>query len=413
MKKSTQRIIVVLVAAALLLSLLVPLLSMLASASSSVTEDDIKDIKDELSDIAAEKKAVQAQLKAARGDLSKAKETVQLLQNQIILTEQQITASQRLLDQYDLEIQDKEEEIAGLEAEEAAQYEEFYAQVRWMEETGSVSYLSIFFEASSFAEMLDYAMLITDIMDYSDRIITRLGNTQQKLSIARSELQDARGEQAALHEEMEGQKADLEAQKKDADAIYDQIAGKEAELAAAAKKLAADEAEMSRRLKTAEKKYAEQIAALQNTGEWYWPLPGKLKLSSLFGARKDPFTGKASNHTGIDVPAASGTEIHAAQGGVVTTVGTNRYHSYGYYCIISHGNGISTLYAHMKNIPSVKEGDTVKKGQTIGYVGSTGRSTGPHLHFEFRVNGIRDDALKYYPNLTFTSPGGGTIKGGK
>ena len=413
MKKSTQRIIVVLVAAALLLSLLVPLLSMLASASGSVTEDDINNIKDELSDITAEKKAVQAQLKAARGDLSKAKETVQLLQNQIILTEQQITASQRLLDQYDLEIQDKEEEIAGLEAEEAAQYEEFYAQVRWMEETGSVSYLSIFFEASSFAEMLDYAMLITDIMDYSDRIITALENTQQKLSIARSELQDARGEQAAVHEEMEEQKADLEAQKKEADAIYDQIAGKEAELAAAAKKLAADEAEMTNRLKAAEKKYAEQIAALQNTGEWYWPLPGKLKLSSLFGARKDPFTGKASNHTGIDVPAASGTEIHAAQGGVVTTVGTNKNHSYGYYCIISHGNGISTLYAHMKNIPSVKEGDTVKKGQVIGYVGSTGRSTGPHLHFEFRVNGVRDDAVKYYPNLTFTSPGGGKIKGGK
>lgn len=413
MKKSTQRIIVVLVAAALLLSLLVPLLSMLASASGSVTEDDINNIKDELSDITAEKKAVQAQLKATRGDLSKAKETVQLLQNQIILTEQQITTSQRLLDQYDLEIQDKEEEIAGLEAEEAAQYEEFYAQVRWMEETGSVSYLSIFFEASSFAEMLDYAMLITDIMDYSDRIITALENTQEQLAAARGELQDARGEQAALHEEMEAQKADLEEQKKEADAIYDQIAGKEAELAAAAKKLAADEAEMTNRLKEAEKKYAEQIAALQNTGEWYWPLPGKLKLSSLFGARKDPFTGKASNHTGIDVPANSGTEIHAAQGGVVTTVGTNKNHSYGYYCIISHGNGISTLYAHMKSIPSVKEGDTVKKGQVIGYVGSTGRSTGPHLHFEFRVNGVRDDALKYYPNLTFTSPGGGTIKGGK
>lgn len=413
MKKKTQRIIVIILALALLLTLLVPLLSAVASASKKVTEDDIKGLKDELSEITRLKQQVQKELKSIRGDLSKAKEQVSLLQNQIILTEQQITASQRLLDQYDLQIQDKEEQIAELEALEAEQYEEFYAQVRWMEETGTVSYLSIFFEASTFAEMLDYAMLITDIMDYSDRIVTALENTQQELGTARAELQTVRGEQALVHDELEVQKAELEKQKAEADAIYTEIAGKEADIAAEAQKLAADEAEMSRRLKDAEKKYAEQIAALQNTGEWYWPLPGKLKLSSLFGARKDPFTGKASNHTGIDVPANSGTEIHAAQGGVVTTVGTNKNHSYGYYCIISHGNGISTLYAHMRNIPKVKEGQTVKKGEVIGYVGSTGRSTGPHLHFEFRVNGVRDDALKYYPGITFTSPGGGKIEGGK
>lgn len=412
MKKTTTRVIVIILAAALLIGLMLPLLTALASASGQVTQGDIDEIKEELADITAERKAVQVQLAAARKDLSKAKEAVQLIQSQIILTEQQITTSQRLLDQYDLAIQDKEEEIAQLEQQEADQYEEFYAQVRWMEETGTVSYLSIFFEASSFAEMLDYAMLITDIMDYSDRIITALENTQNQLSIARTELQDARGEQDAVQKELEQQKADLEAQKAEADALYDQIAGQEAELAAEAKKLAADEAEMTNALKAAEKKYAEQIAALNNNGEWYWPLPGIYKLSSLFGARKDPFTGKASNHTGTDIPASSGTKIYAAQGGVVTTVGTNKNHSYGYYVIISHGNGISTLYAHMKSVALVKEGETVKKGQVIGYVGSTGRSTGPHLHFEFRVNGVRADALKYYPGITFTSPGGGKIQGG-
>lgn len=413
MKKRTQRIIVIIVAIALLITLLMPLLSLLASASKQVTQDDINSMKGELADITAAKKATQAQLKAIRGDMSKAKEQIQLIQNQIIMTEQQITTSQRLLDQYDLSIQDKEEEIADLERQEAEQYEEFYAQVRWMEETGSVSYLSIFFEASSFAEMLDYAMLITDIMDYSDRIITKLVGTQQQLGEARAELQTARDEQAQVQEELEAQKVELEEQKAEADKLYAEIAGKEAALAAEAKKLAADEAEMSQRLKDAEKKYAEQIAALNNSGAWYWPLPGIYKLSSLFGTRKDPFTGKPSNHTGTDIPASSGTKICAAQGGIVTTVGTNKRHSYGYYCIISHGNGVSTLYAHMKSVPIVKEGQTVKKAQVIGYVGSTGRSTGPHLHFEFRVNGVRDDALYYYPNLTFTSPKGAKIKGGK
>ena len=90
----------------------------------------------------------------------------------------------------------------------------------------------------------------------------------------------------------------------------------------------------------------------------------------------------------------------------------HRASSYGYYCIISHGGGYATLYAHQCQVPAVKEGQTVKKGDIIGYVGTTGRSTGNHLHFELRVNGVRNDVLKLYPGMTFTSPKGGTIKGG-
>ena len=99
--------------------------------------------------------------------------------------------------------------------------------------------------------------------------------------------------------------------------------------------------------------------------------------------------------------------------GVATLVQTNRYATtYGYYCIITHANGKATLYAHMKSAPTIKVGQTVKKGQVIGYVGSTGRSTGPHLHFELRNNGVRADALTLYKGMSFTSPGGATIKGG-
>ena len=94
-----------------------------------------------------------------------------------------------------------------------------------------------------------------------------------------------------------------------------------------------------------------------------------------------------------------GVEIHAAQSGVVTL---SRYNaSYGNYCIISHGNGYATLYAHQKQLPLVKVGDTVEKGQVIGYVGNTGNSYGAHLHFELRVDGVRDDVLKLYPGLNF------------
>ncbi len=416
MSKKIQRIIVICLAAALLLTILVPALSMVARAT--VTQGDIQNIKNELSDIKQQKKEAEEKLAAIRNDLSKAKDQMALIEANIALTESEISTSQMLLSRYDQQIADKEQEILELEAQQAEQREEFYRQVRWMEETGSVSYLSILFQASSFSELLDYAMLITDIMEYSDRIIKRLEATEAELGVAKDELQTSRNEQAEVQAELEGQMAELETNRASQYALLQQIAASESEAAAEAKELADSEAKINKELKEAERKYAAQIAALNSqanmtSGNWYWPLPGRYKISSLFGGRIDPINGRPDNHTGTDIPAPGGTPIYAAQNGVVTTVNANRYaSSYGYYCIINHGNGYATLYAHQNQVPIVKEGQTVQKGQVIGYVGSTGRSTGNHLHFELRVNGVRGDVLRLYPGMTFTSPKGGTIKGG-
>ncbi len=420
MKKKTQRIIVIMVAAALLLSVMLPVLSVFAHAS--VTKSDIQNIKNELSDIQSQKKEAEAKLSAIRNDLSKAKEQVALIQEQVLLCEQEINASQAMLDKYDAQIADKEAEIAGLEQQEAEQYQEFYRQVRWMEETGGVSYLSILFEANSFADMLDYTMLISDIMDYSNRIIDDLEATQAELDLAREALQTDRDAQAVVQQDLEDRKEELEGKRTEAQTLLNQIAASESEYAKEAKELADSEAQINKELKDAESKYAAQIAALQaqqnasvnmTSGNWYWPLPNRYKISSLFGSRVDPINGRRDNHTGTDIPAPSGTPIYAAQDGVVTTVNRNKNSSsYGYYCIINHGNGYATLYAHQCQVPIVNEGETVRKGQVIGYVGTTGRSTGNHLHFELRINGVRNDVLKLYPGMTFTSPGGGTIKGG-
>ena len=405
-------------AAVLLLSLLASALAAIAYAD--VTKQDIQNIKDDLSDIQAQKKEVQAKLAEIRDDLSQAKAQVELIQSQVVLTEEEINTSQALLDRYDLQIAEKEADIQRLEAQEEAQYQEFYRQVRWMEETGGTSYLSILFEASSLAEMLDSAMIITDIMDYSNRIIDQLNATQAQLGAARDELAAGRAAQAEVQQDLEVRKAELEDQRAQAQTLLSQIAASESEYAAEAKKLADSEAQINKELKEAERKYAAQLAALEaqqnanmTCGDWYWPLPGRYKISSLFGSRPDPFTGKRDNHTGTDIPAPGGTPIYAAKTGIVTTVNKNKNaSSYGYYCIISHGSGYATLYAHQNQVPIVQEGHAVQKGQVIGYVGSTGRSTGNHLHFELRVNGVRNDVLKLYPGMTFTSPSGGKMNGG-
>ncbi len=281
MRKQTQRIIVICLAAALLLTILVPALSMVAKAT--VTQGDIQNIKDELSDIKQQKKEAEARLAAIRNDLSKAKDQMALIEANIALTESEISTSQMLLDRYDQQIAGKEQEILELEAQQVEQREEFYRQVRWMEETGSVSYLSILFQASSFSQLLEYAMLITDIMEYSDRIIKQLEATEAELDVAKAELQTSRNEQAEVQAGLEEQMRALETNRSSQYSLLQQIAASESEAAAEAKELADSEAKINKELKEAERKYAAQIAALNSqanmtSGNWYWPLPGRYKI---------------------------------------------------------------------------------------------------------------------------------------
>ena len=169
---------------------------------------------------------------------------------------------------------------------------------------------------------------------------------------------------------------------------------------------------MDAQIKAKEREYAAQIVNVPSESGFLWPLAANLNtLSSLYGGRKDPINGRSSNHTGIDIPAARGTPIYAAKSGVVTTsvYGSGSYWSYGNFVLISHKDGTSTLYAHMSS-RNVKEGQTVRQGDVVGYVGTTGRSTGNHLHFEVRVNGKRTDPLNYFKDKALYFRSGGKTK---
>jgi len=141
----------------------------------------------------------------------------------------------------------------------------------------------------------------------------------------------------------------------------------------------------------------KDILALQRAveyagGEMLWPLPGNFKITSPYGKRNDPITGVWSNHGGVDLRGPYGASIVSANDGVVIFAGW--HYSYGNYVIVDHGGGISTLYAHASKL-LVSAGQTVSRGQKIAQCGSTGYSTGNHLHFEVRINGIRTNPMKY------------------
>jgi len=210
-------------------------------------------------------------------------------------------------------------------------------------------------------------------------------------------------EQEAAKVVREEAKAELKSRENEVDGLLKEINAQEDQLEAAHKKLEAAAYAMDAEIKRKQEQYAAQSRKIVSEAGFIWPSYCTI-ITSLFGSRVHPVTGRANNHTGIDIAAAGGTNILAAKSGVVITSTYNS--SYGNYVVVDHGNGQTTLYAHMRK-RLVSEGQTVKQGSTLGLVGTTGSSTGNHLHFEIRVNGARKDPLNYFKNSTFTLRSGG------
>lgn len=370
--------------------------------ASAVTQAEINQMKEDAAALKKQRAELQKQLKAIQADKSKALDQKALLEQQINATQAEINNIAAQITQYDQLIAQKETELAATEEKERAQYELFCKRVREMEEQGEVSYWSILFSSDDFSDLLDNAMMVEEIMDYDNQVMNELIAIREQIEADKTALETARQEQKDAKAEQEAAKAELKSQQAQVDALITEISGQESQVKAAEAKLQAAANAADAEIRAAEKELASQIANVPSESGFLWPLPGRYNLSSLYGSRKHPVTGKANNHTGIDVPAPSGTPIQACKSGVVTTSTYNN--SYGNYVVVSHSDGTSTLYAHMSR-RNASKGQTVSQGQVIGYVGTTGSSTGNHLHLEIRVNGSRRDPINYFQSLPLTISG--------
>ncbi len=366
--------------------------------ASAVTRAEIDALKNKSGDIASQKKDIQNQLKAVKADKDAAMNKKLLIEDQIDLIRQEIDSTNELIAMYDQLIAEKTAELEQAEANEKAQFELFCQRMRHMEEQGETSYWSILFSSADFSELLDNYMMIEEIIEYDNKVIADLEALQTQVASDRAELEGAQAEQeeakAGLivsQNELKAQEAEVDKLIKEINAHEDQLEAMEEELNKAAKDLDAQ-------IKAKEKEYAAQIANVPSESGYLWPLPSNYNvITSFAGGRVHPVTGKYGNHAGVDISAPGGTKIYAAMSGVVihAAKGTGSSWSYGNYVIVAHSNGTNTLYAHMSRIGCSK-GQTVKQGDVIGYVGSTGRSTGNHLHFEVRQGSTRKDPLNYF-----------------
>ena len=390
-----RRAVVLLLALAMFLPLTGPGMVL---ETSAVTQAEIDALKGNAGKLAEQKKDIQAQLKAVQADKSSALKKKELLEDQIDLIRQEIANINEQIAMYDQLITEKTVELEQAEADEKAQFDLFCRRMRHMEEQGETSYWSILFASGDFSELLDNYMMIEEIIQYDNQVIDSLVSLQEKVSNDRTALEEAQSEQEAAKAQQMAAQDELKAQEDEVDKLIAEISAQEDLLEEMEEELNKAAKALDAQIKAKEREYAAQVANVPSESGYLWPLPGGYNtISSLAGGRIHPVTGKPGNHAGIDIPAPSGTNIYAAKSGVVihAAKGTGSSWSYGNYVIVSHSDGTSTLYAHMSRI-GCKEGQTVKQGDVVGYVGTTGRSTGNHLHFEVRSGSTRKDPVNYF-----------------
>ena len=392
-------------AAVLALLLLLPMVTMILGGAGAVTQSEIDALKAEQAASQARQDELEEQLADVEADQAEAQQRRQLLQAQLDAINNEIENIDKQIAYYDQEIAQKETEQAEAEANEQAQYELFCQRVRAMEEEGTVSYWSILFNSESFSELLDRLADIDAVMAYDNQVMDELIAIREEIIALRTQLETSRAEEQAARDQQAAKQAEQQAKVAEAQKLLDQINADVAEvnrqLDAESEAAAEIQAEIAQKQKQLEEQRRQNNITIDSETSYLWPLPGYYRLSSLFGYRIHPITGEAHSHTGIDIPAPGNTPILACKSGQVVT---SAYHySYGNYVVIDHGNGNSTLYAHMSS-RAVSEGDMVTQGQTIGYVGTTGSSTGNHLHLEVRDNYTRVDPESKFPSLSLTHP---------
>lgn len=414
------RIISIVLAAVILLSLVSTALIVMVHAASS------SEIKSKLADLRAKQAEIQKQSDELEKSIAENKDQTKTLVSQKAEIDQEMEMSRQKIEnlneqiqQLNLLIAEKQTELEASVAKEEALQKQYKARLRSMEETGSVSYWSILFRASSFSDLLDRVDMIREIAESDQLMLKQLSAATQAVETERADLEQQKQDLQQTETDLAAEQAELETKRAEADKLITQMQVEYASLSDEFLAAEADEAAVREQIKKTETDYFNALAKEQaaaaaaaaaankasnsnnssasssggaSSGGFAFPLAYSTGVTCAYGPRVHPINGNKSFHYGVDLAAGMSTEIYATKSGTVT--GATYGEANGYYVTINHGDGYSSIYAHMTNYV-VSVGDSVKQGQLIGYVGTTGWSTGPHLHFEILYNGSNVNPMNY------------------
>ena len=285
------------------------------------------------------------------------------------------------------------EEKKLAEATERAnlQYENFKERFRTVCEEGPVTYLELLFSAKDFCDFVDKIEIAKEISENDKKVFDEMEQVKNEIEASKNQILELRQTQVSSKEALSAEQANLKAKKEEQQRYIKSL---ENDVKAYQKVIDEEEAAMERLKKQLSPSLSRASAGKSYVGgEFMWPSNCHIITSQFSPSRKNPVTGVYRRHTGVDIGASYGSSIMAANGGTVTLAGW--YSGYGNCVVIDHGGGKATLYGHMSSI-GVSKGQSVSKGQQIGRVGSTGNSTGPHLHFEILINGAAVNPMNYF-----------------
>ena len=393
--KKTRKLRIVCAALAVFVTVAALLPGISGTDALAVSQSQIDALEEQRDALRAEREEMQAgidELESQQADVLQQKAALdaqnEVYRQEIELIEEQVSLYTQLVEQ-------KHQEVELATQAESEQLATYRRHVRAMEENGRYTYLSILFGSRSLGELMSNLDMIGEIMEADQRSYEQYTVAREQSEQIQAEYETMLTELDSRQSELETEKAALEVQIDEAtQMIVDLEAQLETDRAAYEEQLAKEAAlEADIQEMIAELERQEAANSIVSTGTYIWPLPG-YRPGSAYGWRIHPIWGDRRFHAGEDIGAPMGTPILAADSGLVTVIPDNG-NGYGNYIMINHGGGRVTLYAHMSGF-AVYNGATVTQGQTIGYVGSTGNSTGPHLHFEVRVNGATTDPKSYF-----------------
>ncbi len=432
-RKRFVSILAGLMAALMILTLILSLLPTRASAASS------SEIRKQINELKNQKKEIQAQIEDLKDQYQKNENEIadivarkNIIDQEIGLLHAQITNITEQISAFSVLVADKQDELDNAQTRFEQMNEDCKVRIRAMEEEGSLTYWEVLFRATSFSNLLDRLTMVEEIAASDIRRLQELSDAADAVEVSRQELALEKEELDATKAELDATQAQLDEKREEADALIQELLSHAEELEELREQKEKEDEELMAHIAEMEQAYnrakeEEWLAHIatattaapttqpgggdggidfgngggsnnsggnNNAGSTSWIRPcNYVKVTSPYGFREQPTAGASRFHQGIDLGAPAGTTIVASRAGTVTSAGYSN--SLGWYVTINHGDGFSSMYGHMLGPAYVSSGTYVSQGKSIGGVGSTGISTGNHLHFAILYNGAYQNPAAY------------------
>ena len=368
---------------------------------SALTDSKAQGMEERIEQLKKDQEAYEQKMKEAQAKAENYLAEKEILDKQIGNLNDQIRVSNDLIIQYTNDIAAKEGEIEQKQTELDTKFENFKERLRVSYEDGAMGYIAMLFSSESISDFFTSMERMTNMLDYDRRMMEQINDAKSELSNEKNELEQTKASQQTVYDDLTKAEQELEQKSKEAEDYYKEETNSAADFKKKMEAAQKQEKEEAAKLDEYLKELANKNNGVYTGGAFSWPLSmNQNKITSKFGWRI--LWGVNDYHRGIDISVPTGTPIYACADGDVNLAGWGG--SYGYHVVISHGSGYTTLYAHASSL-AVKAGQSVKRGDVIAYAGSTGNSSGPHLHLEIAINAVLQDPLANgilsHPNLVY------------